>query len=95
MVARLKKLEDVIQSLGVKVDEEGGGQQKFGTTSTINEDLQKNRSHESQEDESSKGGSPNSVDKHLGKLVINEGQAQYVSNLFWANMSDEVCYFNK
>lgn len=31
-----------------------------------------------------------SIDKHLGRLVINEDRSRYVSNQFWASMGDEI-----
>ena len=32
-----------------------------------------------------------SLDRKLGRLVINEDRSRYVSNAFWTGMSDEVC----
>lgn len=31
-----------------------------------------------------------SIDKHLGRLVISEDRSRYVSNQFWASMGDEI-----
>ncbi|OAP64044.1 hypothetical protein AYL99_00016 [Fonsecaea erecta] len=31
-----------------------------------------------------------SIDKHLGRLVINEDRSRYVNNAFWTGMSDEI-----
>lgn len=31
------------------------------------------------------------IDKEMGKLVVGEGKSRYVSNTFWASLTDEVC----
>ena len=91
LVARLKQLEGVIKSLGGQVDDETGGQQDTGAVSDTHEGSDVHRKEISMNDNKSSAGSPNSVDKHLGRLVINDGQSQYVSDSFWANTGDEVC----
>ena len=95
LLARLKKLEDAIQSRGGQADVAKGGQEAPDAMSSIHEQPDAHRRPGSLQDQNSNGGSPNSVDKHLGRLVINEGQRQYVSSSFWANMGDEVCYVNE
>lgn len=32
-----------------------------------------------------------SIEQRLGRLLINETQSYYVSNVLWANLGDEVC----
>jgi ferredoxin-like protein FixX len=79
LLARLNKLEGVVQSLGAQVDDEG----RLATTSqhqqkaTVAEDDPKSRR-------------PVDIDKEVGRLVINEGKSRYVSSAFWTSMHDEV-----
>lgn len=35
--------------------------------------------------------SENSIEQHLGRLLIDETRSYYVSNVLWANLGDEVC----
>lgn len=37
-----------------------------------------------------KGLSTKTLEKDIGRLVIEEGRSRYVSNTFWASLSDEV-----
>lgn len=41
-----------------------------------------------------KGGDMGKLEKDFGRLVIEEGRSRYVSNSFWASLSDEVCALN-
>ena len=83
LLARLKKLEGVVTSLGAQVDENG----TLHTASKI--DGQPQRVSDSPESRAGDG-HRNSIDRHLGRLVINEDRSRYVSNHFWASMGDEV-----
>ena len=95
LLARLKKLEGVIQTLGAQVDEDKGASQQKGPAvmPSIQGELEAHR-----QDSISNGINDlqplrsDSVDKQLGRLVINEGRSRYVSNAFWASMGDEVSY---
>lgn len=35
--------------------------------------------------------SENSIEQHLGRLLIDDTRSYYVSNVLWANLGDEVC----
>ena len=81
LLARLKKLEGVVTSLGAQVDENGvlhNGKKDGQPTSSNSPDSQTGEGHRP------------SIDKHLGRLVISEDRSRYVSNQFWASMGDEV-----
>ena len=83
LLARLKKLEGVVTSLGAQVDDNGvlqSDRKIHGQTQPASE------SPESQAGDAHRS----SVDRHLGRLVINEDRSRYVSNQFWASMGDEV-----
>jgi hypothetical protein len=83
LLARLKKLEAVVHSLGAQVDENGGLLQSPGA----------NGHGVGQGDsspETTAGIKRSSVDRRLGRLVIDEDRSRYVSNQFWASMGDEV-----
>ncbi len=83
LLARLKKLEGVVTSLGAQVDENG-------TLHTAHKtDGQTHHASDSPENQAGEG-HRNSIDRHLGRLVINEDRSRYVSNQFWASMGDEV-----
>ena len=85
LLARLKKLEGVVHSLGAQVDEDGGLLQSPSSLDTA---------HLNEQGDSSPENTPNikrsSVDRKLGRLVISEDKSRYVSNQFWASMGDEV-----
>ena len=90
LLARLRRLEGVVHSLGAQVDENGvvssptlaGSadiRARFG-------DAQSGDSPTSDRSDSKR----QSIDNRLGRLVINEDRSRYVSNTFWTGMSDEV-----
>jgi len=90
LLARLRRLEGVVHSLGAQVDENGvvssptlaGSadiRARFG-------DAQPGDSPTSDRSDSKR----QSIDNRLGRLVINEDRSRYVSNAFWTGMSDEV-----
>ena len=83
LLARLKKLEGVVTRLGAQVDE--NGVLHNGKKDELPQQFHSN-SPDSQTGDSHKP----SIDKHLGRLVINEDRSRYVSNQFWASMGDEV-----
>ena len=83
LLARLKKLEGVVTSLGAQVDDNGV---LHSNRKTEGSNQQTSESPESQPE----NGHRTSIDRHLGRLVINEDRSRYVSNQFWASMGDEV-----
>lgn len=98
LLVRLRRLEGVVQSLGAQVDEEGtvtqnGVVQSPKAMATIADQLQRSDSGRNSpgSDASGEGYTHRgSIDKQVGRLVINEGRSRYVSNAFWASMGDEV-----
>ena len=89
LLTRLRRLEGVVHSLGAQVDENG----------VISPALTGSADIRARFGEAQRGDSPNSdlsdskrqsIDKNLGRLVINEDRSRYVSNAFWTGMSDEV-----
>lgn len=91
LLARLKKLEGVIQSLGAQVEEEKGTRGP-SVMASIQGELEAHREQSSCQNGHTdpKRRSSMIIDKELGRLVINEGRSRYVSNTFWASMGDEV-----
>ena len=97
LLARLRKLEGVVQSLGANVNADGD--LRDSPTKEKSNDLpaevpQKEKSQE-QEDrdrklEADREIHGSSIDRAFGRLIIDEGKSRFVSNLFWANLSDEV-----
>ena len=101
LLARLRRLEGVVQSLGAQVDDEGtvtqnGVVQSPRAMATIADQLHRSDSGRNSpgSDASGEAGYVHrgSMDKQVGRLVINEGRSRYVSNAFWASMGDEVCF---
>ena len=88
----------MVQSLGAQVDDDGtvtrdGVAQSPRAMATIADQLQRPDSGRNSpgSDASGEGYSHRgSIDKQIGRLVINDGRSRYVSNAFWASMSDEV-----
>lgn len=91
LLSRLRKLEGVVHNLGAHVDENGvvvspalaGSadiRARFGEHHPAGDSPGSDRSDSKR----------HSIDKQLGRLVINEDRSRYVSNAFWTAMSDEV-----
>ncbi len=96
LLARLKKLEGVIQSLGAQgEDDKGAGVAKGpAVMPSIQGELEAHQRQETLQNGNNELQPlrSDSMDKQLGRLVINEGRSRYVSNAFWASMGDEVSY---
>jgi hypothetical protein len=92
LLARLKKLEGVIQSLGAQVEEDKGTIRGPSVMPSIQGELEAHREDGTRQNGDTGPQRRNSsiIDKQLGRLVINEGRSRYVSNSFWASMGDEV-----
>ena len=92
LLARLKKLEGVIQNLGAQVEEDKSPLRGPGVMPSIQGELESHREESLRQNGETDPKRSNStgVDKQLGRLVINEGRSRYVSNAFWASMGDEV-----
>jgi len=89
LLARLRRLEGVVHSLGVQVDDEEGepsGNDKEGSSSGAQV------KHEPGTDTEVIGDvNTSSLSESFGRLVIDEkGRSRYVNNRFWAALSNEV-----
>lgn len=87
LLARLRRLEGVVQSLGVQVDDEPPVQD--GDKNGVNGATVK---HEQGVDTQVIGDTKtDSLNESFGRLVIDEkGRSRYVNNRFWAALSNEV-----
>ncbi|KAL8764102.1 MAG: hypothetical protein Q9184_000244 [Pyrenodesmia sp. 2 TL-2023] len=103
LLARLRRLEGVVQHLGKNLDEEteksGDGVKEEPMTSELGEETDiKPRKDEKKIPKACgmfNGPQPRkkSVDgmtKEFGHLVVEEGRSRYVSNKFWNSMSEEI-----
>ncbi|OCT49494.1 putative C6 transcription factor [Cladophialophora carrionii] len=89
LLARLRRLEGVVHSLGAQVDENG----VISPTLTRSADIRARFGDAQAGDSPSSDRSDakrQSIDKNLGRLVISEDRSRYVSNAFWTGMSDEI-----
>ena len=82
LLARLKRLEGVVQSLGVQPD----GTPIENHRSVFSKERRLSQTGSDASSESNKRGS---IDKPFGRLVINDDRSRYVSNSFWTGMGDE------
>jgi len=88
LLARLRRLEGVVHSLGAQVDENGMVLQSLPGPA----DSRPLTSHglvdspPSDRPETKR----RSIDRNPGRLMVSEDRSRYVSNAFWASMSDEV-----
>ncbi|MCJ1438705.1 hypothetical protein MMC27_008095 [Xylographa pallens] len=92
LLARLRRLEGVVQSLGKGADGED----------LVSDENQRLKDEESEEPLYELGlppgskkqdkGSDNStgLEKEMGRLFVGDGKSRYVSNSFWANLTTEV-----
>lgn len=103
LLARLRRLEGVVQSLGKGIDEDGEtivetqekkpeiteklpvGQQP-AVNGTKPAKYAPNGIHEPDKDDADTNG----MVKEFGRLVVEHGKSRYVSNKFWASLSEEV-----
>lgn len=101
LLARVRRLEGVVQSLGKDVDGEGGVEEKKLDAKTeaqpphmIVDGGDKGNPKDDKCRTSGvcpkKGINTKTLEKDFGRLVIEEGKSRYVSNSFWASLSDEV-----
>ncbi|KAI9871041.1 MAG: hypothetical protein M1830_003506 [Pleopsidium flavum] len=102
LLARLRRLEGVVQGLGKNVDDEGSVEDKKLEAerdvqvldSTMNSGVELGTCNETTVTTGirckRKGGDTGKLEKDFGRLVIEEGRSRYVSNSFWASLSDEV-----
>ncbi|RMZ78346.1 hypothetical protein DV738_g3862, partial [Chaetothyriales sp. CBS 135597] len=90
LLARLKKLESVVNSLGANVDENGRlvGSSSPSATDAANHDICGSEGETGVLHGSS--GKRSSLDRRLGRLIVSDDRSRYVSNLFWASMGDEI-----
>lgn len=104
-MARLRKLEGVVQSLGKNIDDEGGpaevGQEHDAPAAAADGETDGGLQQLKTEKKVPKncglfnGPDPqtsgtNGVVTEFGRLVVDEGRSRYVSNKFWNSMSEEV-----
>lgn len=99
LLLRLRRLEGVIQSLGVQVDDEphlsGSNPGDYLSTDGAADDaapsrLERRLSFPNEQGYDSGRDAINSLGTELGRLVINEGRSRYVNSRFWAALSTEV-----
>ncbi|EXJ76839.1 hypothetical protein A1O3_10484 [Capronia epimyces CBS 606.96] len=89
LLARLQRLEGVVHSLGAQVDENGVLSSTVTGSTDIRVrfgDTQSGDSPTSDRSDSKR----QSIDKHSGRLLINEDRSRYVNSAFWTSMSDEI-----
>lgn len=97
LMERLRKLEGVVQSLGVGVDDDDASPDgQNGHNETEDEQLRRKLAEVKElrrkkyvqldEDKSSAG-----IESRFGRLVVDEGRSRYINPSFWASLSDEVC----
>ncbi len=90
LLARLRRLEGVVHSLGAQVDDNG----LVSPSITGSADIRARtfgETHSGDSPTSDRSDSKRqSIDRTLGRLVISDDRSRYVSNTFWTSMSDEV-----
>ncbi|KAL8695075.1 MAG: hypothetical protein Q9218_000353 [Villophora microphyllina] len=104
LLARLRRLEGVVQHLGKNLDEEGekGEEVLKDEGSTSPNDTDKPEAKPPAEDKKVPNScglftgpeprkrSVDGVSKEFGNLVVDEGRSRYVSNKFWNSLSEEI-----
>ncbi|KAK2806367.1 hypothetical protein FQN51_007411 [Onygenales sp. PD_10] len=102
LLSRLKRLEGVVQSLGVQVDDEedpGSENTQSSRTSDSKEKQDASTNNYPRKNAHFHPGFMNTdprkpvqrdISQELGRLVIGEGRSRYVSNRFWTNFGDEI-----
>ena len=98
LLSRLRKLEGVVQSLGVHTDD--GSISTSPKSQDHTDDARSLDGYQLGQRQSPTDGNgkpiPNyrqrgsSIDRSFGRLVLDEGKSRFISNSFWANLSEEV-----
>lgn len=103
LLARLRRLEGVVQHLGKNLDEEVEKTEEVGNDQPMKAEDAAEGDAKSPKEEARipkscglfNGPEPrkksvNGVVQEFGQLVVEEGRSRYVSNKFWSSMSEEV-----
>lgn len=92
LLSRLRKLEGVVHNLGAHVDDNGAvvSPTALAGSADIRARFAEPRPAGDSPGSDRSDSKRHSIDKQLGRLVINEDRSRYVSNAFWTAMSDEV-----
>lgn len=99
LLARLRRLEGVVESLGANPTEHVNAPISFNDPPAPTNDGQSKESPAGEEklgpcprflDRDPKTLLPHNTEHEFGRLVIDEGKSRYVSNRFWASLGDEV-----
>ena len=101
MMARLRRLEGVIQGMGMSVEEELAGANGDGMSSGASPDdmsmaqagTQSSAVREGMSQmpiSHSPGPMNGDMNNDFSRLVVNEGRSRYVNNRFWATLGSEV-----
>lgn len=108
LLARLRRLEGVVQHLGKNLDEDGEKEEDIvkdeleTTTDDAGNTEAKVPTEEKKVPKSCglfNGPEPrkksvDGVSKEFGNLVVDEGRSRYVSNKFWNSLGEEVSGFD-
>ena len=90
LLARLRKLEGVVKSLGATPDDENILPSPLATENgTVHRPDSASPLVENGVENANRLRNA-SLDNNFGRLVLDEGKSRYVNNSFWANLSNEV-----
>ncbi|KAF2840997.1 hypothetical protein M501DRAFT_1010158 [Patellaria atrata CBS 101060] len=103
LIERLRKLEGVVKSLGLQVEEEQAlaeeANRKLETTASrpnpeqCSLALEKAKDIERREEfrrKTKEDTHVNGLETRFGRLVVDEGRSRYINNSYWASLSNEV-----
>ncbi|GAD92712.1 C6 transcription factor, putative [Paecilomyces variotii No. 5] len=97
LLARLRRLEGVVESLGANPNEPINAPVSFNDPPAPTSDGQSKESPAREGrtcapfmDRDPKALLPHDTEHEFGRLVIDEGKSRYVSNRFWASLGDEI-----
>lgn len=105
LIERLRRLEGVVQSLGVTVqdnepiaeDDKAEEEDEEPPEKETEEEELRRKIKEIRElkrkkmEKMDEDKSVASVESRFGRLVVDEGRSRYINPSFWASLSDEVC----
>lgn len=100
LLARLRRLEGVVQNLGKGIDEDGEVEAAEAEARPVKAEAQERRDRCPDKNAflginkaNGQSADPNGLLKEFGRLKVEGGRSRYVSNKFWVSMSDEVSGF--
>jgi hypothetical protein len=93
LLERIKKLELAVQDLSELKNEVLRSRKRRKGVSPEGSDVEDDQSFDGGENEQGEAEAAGSMERDVGKLVVEEGKSRYISGGFWAGLEEDVSHF--